>query len=186
MKRKTFYHISLSLPYLALLISVAITSAMGFQFFEDTPPLFILTGIIVFFSFSAVIWGPIYTWMVVVMLFWGRSKSADEVRTMYLLSPVLLACAMGIPALLVNGPYSGTFLLSGFLHTINLDYIIPLIFQNYEVEQAFSISLAWAIMAIVCVIFGYAFVGIVLLIEKVMKRRNLFKEKEDGNRILRA
>ena len=185
MKRKTFYHISLSLPYIALLISGAFTYlAHGFQIFESSTAPSILTGTLIFFTFSAVIWGPLYTWMVVAMLFWGRGKNVDEVRRMYLLSPVLLACATGIPALLFNAPDSGMFVLWGFLHISNLDFIMPVLFKNYYQEQSLSIGFAWAFMAALCVVIGYLFVGIVLLIEKALRRRGLLIEEEYVGKIL--
>lgn len=182
MKRKTFYHISLSLPYIALILSGAWTYfTAGFDVFASSSSPGILLGSAYFFSVSAIIWGPLYTWMVVAMLFWGRGKSADAVRQMYILSPFLLAFAMGLPALLVGMPYAGLFLLWGVLRMNNLDFIMPLFFQDYHPEESLSIGLVWAFMAAICIAIGYVFVGIVLLIEKEMKRRDLFKEEEDGN-----
>lgn len=136
-------------------------------------------GSVFFFSIAAIIWGPLYTWMVVVMLFWGRGRSADAVRRMYILSPLLLACSMGLPALLVGIPDSVMFLLWGLLHMNNLDFVIPAHFENYYQEQSLSIGLAWAFMAALCVVIGYAFVGMALLIERALKKQNLF-ESEDG------
>ena len=95
MKRKTFYHLSLSLPYFALLMSGAFTYVVqGPNLFSSPSPPGILSGIFMFFTLTAILWAPLYTWMVVVMLIWGRCKRADEVRTLYLLSPALLACAI--------------------------------------------------------------------------------------------
>ena len=131
-----------------------------------------------FFTLSAILWAPLYTWMVVIMLLWGRGKKADEVRTLYLLSPALLACAMGFPALLVGMPGSALMMLWGILHLSNLDFIMPVFFDNYSVEQSLSVVLAWAFMAALCIVIGYAFVGGALLIERVMTRRGLFLEEE--------
>jgi hypothetical protein len=182
MKRRTFYHISLSLPYIALIFSGALTYiTAGFDFFASSEPPGILLGSVIFFSFTAVVWGPLYTWMVVVMLFWGRGKSTDEIRNMYLLSPVLLACAMGIPALLINAPHSGALFLWGFLYMNKLDFIIPLVFKDYQQEQVLTAGLVWAFMAGICIVVGYMFVGIVLMIEKAIKQRDFFKEEEDGD-----
>ena len=122
--------------------------------------------------------------MVVVMLFWGRGKTAEEVRTLYLLSPVLLACAMGIPVLLVSIPGSGLLLLWGLLHLHNLDYVMPVLFENYSAEEYLSIGLAWAFMAALCIVIGYLFVGCVLLIERIMKRRGFFIEEEPSGETL--
>ena len=133
-----------------------------------------------FFTLSAILWAPLYTWMVVVMLLWGRGKKADEVRTLYLLSPALLACAMGFPALLVGMPGSALMMLWGILHLSNLDFIMPVFFDNYSVEQSLSVVLAWAFMAALCIVIGYAFVGGALLIERAMERRGLFLEEENS------
>ena len=131
-----------------------------------------------FFTLSAILWAPLYTWMVVVMLLWGRGKAADEVRTLYLLSPALLACAMGFPVVLVGMPGSALMMVWGFLHMNNLDFIMPVFLDNYSVEQSLAIVLAWAFMAALCIVIGYAFVGGALLIERVMTRRGLFLEEE--------
>jgi hypothetical protein len=182
MKRRTFYHISLSLPYLALILSGALTYfTVGFDFYGFGEPPGILLGSVIFFSFTAIVWGPLYTWMVVAILYWGRGKSTDEIRNMYLLSPVLLACAMGIPALLVNAPYSGGMLLLGLLYMNRMDFITQILLKDYQQEQLLSAGLAWAFMAAICIVVGYVFVGIVLMIEKMMKRRDFFKEEEDGD-----
>jgi len=133
-----------------------------------------------FFTLSAILWAPLYTWMVVVMLLWGRGKAADEVRTLYLLSPVLLACAMGFPAVLVGMPGSALMMLWGILHMNNLDFIMPMFLDNYSVEQSLAIVLAWAFMAALCIVIGYAFVGGALLIERALKRRGLFIEEKDS------
>jgi len=122
--------------------------------------------------------------MVLIMLFWGRGKKADEVRTLYLLSPALLACAMGFPVLLVSMPGSGLLLLWGVLHMNNLDYVMPVLFENYSVEEYLNIGLAWAFMAALCIVIGYTFVACVLLIESAMKRRGLFIEEEPSGGIL--
>jgi len=68
------------------------------------------------------------------------------VRRMYILSPLLLACSMGVPALLVGIPGSGIFLLWGLLHLNNLDFVMPILFENYQQEQSLSIAVAWALM----------------------------------------
>ena len=180
MKRKTFYSISLSLPYIALLLGGVLTYfayARGF----DAPTFGspdILLGIVFFFSVSGIVWGPLYTWMVIAMLFWGRSKNANEVRSMYLLSPVLLGCAMGIPALFVDIRSSTVSLIWGFLHIFNLDFIAPTLLENYSLEESLGIGLLWAFMAAICLVVGYGFVVLVLLIERGMKKLKLFKEED--------
>ena len=141
-----------------------------------------LTSAIAFFSMSAIIWGPLYTWMVIVMLFWGRGKNADEVRKAYLLLPLLLACSMGIPALFFYRDGSVLLLSWGFLHLAHLDSMAPVLLKDYSFEQALGVSVGWAIMAAVCIVVGYMFVGVILLIEQVLKRRNLFKAEEDAVR----
>jgi hypothetical protein len=187
-KQKTFYHLSLSLPYIVLLITGAFTYYVdGLDFFSSSSqpgPVGVLIGILAFFTLSAILWAPIYTWLVVVMLFWGRGKTADEVRQMYLLSPALLASAMGFPALVVSMPGSGLMMLWGWLHMNNLDFIMPLFFDDYSVEQSLSVVLVWAFMAALCIVIGYAFVGVVLLVERAMKRRRVFVEEESAGEVV--
>jgi hypothetical protein len=183
-KRKTFYHISLSLPYLALAFAAAFTYfASGFDPFSAGDSPGILLGSVFIFSVAGIIWGPLYTWMVVAMLFWGRGKSADEIRRMYILSPVLLACSMGIPALFVGLPNSGIFLLWGFLRMNHMDSVMPFLFRYYYHEQSLTIGVAWAFMAALCIVIGYAFAGLVLLIESIMKKRGLFEEGDEAGGI---
>jgi hypothetical protein len=180
-KRRIFYHLSLSLPYISLGIGGAFTYfTNGLDVFNEVPPfsLNVLAGMMIFFTVSAIIWGPLYTWMVIAMLFWGRGKTTDTIRRMYILSPLLLACSMGLPALLVGVPDSGLFILWGFLHMNHLDFVIPFLFKNYDQEQSLSIGLAWAFMAAICVVIGYTFVGIALLIERTLEKQNLFKLEE--------
>ena len=182
-KRKTFYHLSLSLPYIALLISVAFTYlAEGFDVFSSPSPGFV-TGTFMFFTFSAVIWAPLYTWMVVVMLLWGRGRTETEIRTLYLLSPALLSGAMGIPALLVGLPESGLFLLWGFIHMNHLDFVTPILLKEYSPDDAMAIGLVWGFMAVLCLVIGYAFVGCGLLLERVMYRRGFFQEEQPSGEI---
>ncbi|HEY3476965.1 MAG TPA: hypothetical protein VGK56_20270 [Anaerolineales bacterium] len=179
MRPRTFYHLSLLLPYIFLLISVAFS--YGSELFRDTAPLSVLAGIFVFFSLSAVIWVPLYTWVVGVMLFWGRGKTTGEIRSLYLLSPVLLASSMAFPALLVGLPDSGPYLLWGLLRALNLDFLIQIFFQDDYLEQAFNVVLAWAFMAALCIVIGYAFVGGVLLIERAMKSHGLLWDEAVEN-----
>ncbi|HSB01262.1 MAG TPA: hypothetical protein VLE49_11465, partial [Anaerolineales bacterium] len=123
------------------------------------------------------------TWTVIVMLFWGRGKNADELRRAYLFLPILLACSMGIPALLFYSQDSVILLGWGFLHLANLDFMARALFKDFPVEQSLAVGVAWAFMAAICIVVGYLFIGIVLLIERVMKRRNLFREAEDADRM---
>jgi hypothetical protein len=174
-KRKSFYNLSLLLPYVLLLIAGGVTYfADQSSFFSGSSSPNILIGTLIFFTLSGLIWVPLYTWMVIVMLFWGRGKSAKEVRGLYLLSPLILACAMGIPALLVNAPYSGKFLLSGFIRMYNLGFILPALFREVDTEQGLSIGLAWMFMGGLCIVIGYLFVGCALLIERQLSKRNVF------------
>jgi hypothetical protein len=186
-KRKTFYGISLSLPYIALLFGGALTLvayARGLDPAAAFSPGNIFLGMVFFFTISGIAWGPFYTWLVIVILFWGRGKKADEVRRMYLLSPVLLGCSMGIPALLVDIPASAVILAWSFLHIVNLDFVATALFEDYPQEGLFGIPMLWVFMAAICLVVGYVFVGVVLLIEKGMKRRNLFKEDENITGVL--
>ncbi|MGE5775067.1 MAG: hypothetical protein ACM33V_02545 [Chloroflexota bacterium] len=182
MKRKTFYHLSLSLPYIALAVTGALTFlAYGVGAVWEVFPdgfLGIITGVIAFFSMSAVVWAPLYTWMVIVMLFWGRDKNADEVRKAYLFLPLLLACSMGIPAFFFYMESSAMLLSWGFLYLAHLDSVTSILFKDYSFEETLIVSVGWGFMAVICIVVGYMFVGIVLLIERVLKRYKLFRGEE--------
>jgi hypothetical protein len=184
-KRKTFYHIALSLPYIALIFSGAFAFSLyaaGFNpsFFGETQSgwLGVLIGTVLFFLTGGIVWGPLYTWLVVALLFWGRGKNADEVRSMYLLSPILLGCAMGIPILFIDIRHSMMLLLWGFLHMANMDFSAPAFLKNESLEASLAVGVIWGMLAAICVVVGYVFVGIAVLIEKVLKRRGLFTVEE--------
>ncbi|HEX2995813.1 MAG TPA: hypothetical protein VHP14_13390 [Anaerolineales bacterium] len=181
MKRKTFYHLSLSLPYIALAVTGALTFlAYGVEtVWEGLNGLLgIFTGTVMFFTVSAIVWGPLYTWIVIVMLFWGRDKNADEVRKAYLFLPLLLACSMGIPAFFFYMESSAMLLSWGFLYLAHLDSLTSILFKNYSFEETIVVSVGWGFMAIICIAVGYMFVGIILLIERVLKRYKLFRGED--------
>ena len=148
---------------------------------DDSSPFSIVIGTFAFFAFSAVIWMPLYTWMVVVMLLWGRGRSIAEIRTLYQLSPVLLACAMAIPAMLLDLPEAGEMFLWGFLRLSHMDPIIPVFLQREAPEQIFRLGLAWVLMAAPCVFIGYTFVSAAELLEKVLDKRGFFLPEADEN-----
>jgi hypothetical protein len=180
-KRKTFYYISLSLPYLALilcggLLFFAYELGIDFPQLGGLPGFFF--GMVAVFAASAFIWGPLYTWMVLAVLFWSRGKTANEIRSMYLFSPILLGCSMGIPAVFVDLRSSAILLIGGILRAINLDFILRSLIEENAIQEAIFIGVVWALMAATCLIVGYAFVGIALLIEKMMKQRGMFGAEE--------
>jgi len=96
---------------------------------------------------------------------------------MYMLSPVLLACSMGIPVLIVDPRTSAYFLLEGILRMNDMGFAVPVLLKDFAREMALSIGVAWLFMAAICIVVGYAFVGIALWIEKLMIKRNMFKEE---------
>jgi hypothetical protein len=179
-KRKTFYLLSLIIPYLALIVAGGFAYLVdGFNFFESSNPPGILLGTIYFFLISAAIWGPLYTWMVIVFLLWGRGRDADQVRRLYLLSPIVLASSMGIPVLLIEIRGSGQFLLWGFLRMNNMDFLFPSLFDSLDQEMSVGMGVAWVFMALICIVVGYAFVGTVAWVERIMIRRGKFKEEPE-------
>lgn len=99
---------------------------------------------------------------------------------MFLLSPVLLGCSMGIPALFVDLRSSAVLLIWGVLHVANLDSIMQTFLENNSIGEAFFIGVLWAFMVAISLIVGYVFVGIVLLIEKMLKQRGMFKTEEES------
>jgi hypothetical protein len=181
MKRRTFYHLSLAIPYLALIVSGAVTFlASGFDVFTDTfgssPGIFI--GVTAFFTVAGIVWGPLYTWMVIVMLLWGRKRSTDDIRRLYLLSPFLLACSMGLPALVIDPGSSGRLFAEGILRMNNMGFAIPVLFGEVS-EEPLYIGMAWLFMAAICIVVGYAFVGTVVWIERGLTKRGKFKDEPE-------
>lgn len=178
MKRRTFYHLSLSFPFLVLIVSWAITALTGGvdQFYQSAPALSFAAGMFSFFAISGVIWGPLYMWMVIVMLIWSWGRRTEEVRQLYMLSPVLLAGSMGIPALIFDPTSSGRFLAEGFLRMNNLGFVVPIL-MGESGEEPVYIGLAWLFMAAICIVVGYAFVGTVVWIERGLTRRGKFKDE---------
>jgi hypothetical protein len=180
-KRRTFYHLSLAIPYFTLIVSGAFTYfADGFNIFNDVPnsALSIVTGVIVFYTIAGVIWAPLYTWMVIVMLLWSRGKSTDDIRRLYMLSPVLLACSMGIPVLITDPATSGKFLLEGILRMNNMGFAIPGLLGESSPESAYM-GLAWLFMAAISIVVGYVFVGIMIWVERGLMKRGKFKNETE-------
>jgi hypothetical protein len=179
-KRRTFYQVCLSFPYLLLVITGAFTYlADGMNIFNDVPDstLSIFTGVMVFYTIAGIVWGPLYTWMVVVMLIWGRGRSTDDIRRMYLLSPVLLACSMGLPVLITDPATSGRFLLEGILRMNHMGFAVPALLRGAEEEMTSVIGIAWLFMAAICIVVGYVFVGIAMWIERGLSKGGKFKDE---------
>jgi hypothetical protein len=179
MKRRTFYHLSLLLP-LAVLIG-----SLGFTFLKDGFGMFAgrildldsLRNVAIFLILSAFFWGPLYIWMVIVMLIWGRGRSTGEVRRLYILSPFLLASSMGYPAVLSSPAIGLQFLLEGFLRVNNVSSVTTRLFQGLDQGDAYFFGSFWFVMAALCVLVGYAFVGIGLWMERLITRYGWFKEE---------
>ena len=178
-KRRTFYHLSLSVPYVVLIISGVITAlANGFDLFTQADPaMSVVIGVFSFFTIAGVIWGPLYTWMVVVMLIWSRGRRTEDVRRLYLLSPVLLACSMGIPVLATDPASSGRLLAEGFLRMNNMGFAISFL-MGEPGEEPLYIGIAWLFMAAICLVVGYAFVGIMVWVEGMLEKRGKFRQEE--------
>lgn len=182
MKRRTFYHLSLLLPLVVLITS------LGFTFLRDGFGVFTghilaldsLRNVAIFLVLSAFIWGPLYIWMVVVMLIRGRGRSTADVRRLYILAPFLLAGSMGYPALLSSPAIFLQLLIDGFLRINNLNYVTARFLKGLDQAETFFISSFWVVMALLCVVVGYAFVGIGLWMERFMTRHGWFKEEHSA------
>ena len=176
MKRRTFYHLSLLLPYIALAFSLAFSFLTGaIDSFLDIPSsLGFIAGMVVFFGFSGIIWGPLYTWMVIIAWVWSWGRKIEEVRRLYLLSPILLACSTGIFSMAMEPSDTLSFLLEGILRLNNLGFAVPFFVRDRWTED---IVIVWLFMAVICLVIGYVFVGIVLWIEKILSKRGIFKDE---------
>jgi len=182
MKRRTFYHLTLLLPYVALVFSVGfvfLTSALD-NLFSSPSSLEFFAGLVAFFAITGIVWGPLYTWMVIVMLIWSRGRKTEEVRLLYLLSPALLACSMGIPAVTMSMPYSLYFLLDGFLRMNNMGYVSSALLRDLRnFDTAAGMFAVWFFMAGICIVVGYAFVGTVVWFEKMLRKQGRLKDESE-------
>ena len=82
---------------------------------------------------------------------------------------------MGIPALAVDPASSGRLLAEGFLRMNNIGFAIPVLFGDSS-EESLYIGMAWLFMAAICMVVGYLFVGIVLLVERWLLAGGVLKE----------
>jgi hypothetical protein len=164
---------------LVISLGIAFLTSSLDSFFNSPTSLSIVAGVFTFFGVSAIIWGPLYTWMVIVMLIWGRGKSMADVRRLYLLSPVLLACSTGIPAIVFSAPGSIYFLVDGFLQMNNLGFVSTILLKDMYMNSDYELLFAWFFMAAICLLVGYVFVGIVLWIERILIKRGKFKDEID-------
>ena len=180
MKRKSFYHLSLAVPYLALMLSGGITY-FGNPTNPFDPPPNVLLGLMAFFTGAAVVWAPFYTWMVVVLLFWARDKTAAQVKRTYLLTPLILACSLGLPVMAIDLISTRMLVIGGLTRLLNLDFLLPTLLRNVDVEQSLSAGFVWIVVATICLVIGYIFVGIILLIERELQKRQTFRDEPDAD-----
>ena len=169
MQRKTFLRLCLLLPYLALGVSALITIPFidSVSFYENW-----FLAVLGIFTVSAIVWGPLYTWMAIVLWIWSIGRSEREVRRAYYLSPFILAGAMGVPTIAFSANDSAALFLWNILHRFRLEYLMPNFFPYFSVETPLIILVALLMMGGLSVMIGYVFVGIVFLIERALLKRN--------------
>ena len=170
MQRKTFLRLSLLLPYLVLGVSAAISIPLmnSFSMYDNW-----FISLLVTFTVSAIIWGPLYTWIAVVLWLWSIERSEEEIQRAYYLSPFMLAGAMGIPASIIEVDQTLNLLGWSLLHFLHLDMFASTLFPTFDLDTALVLAVAIFMMGSLCIIIGYVFVGPVAWLERALLKRNL-------------
>jgi hypothetical protein len=172
MKRKTFLRLTLLIPYLALGASFAVSAPIG-NIFDFSYTDNFLVNVLIFFTVSAIIWGPLYTWIVVVLLLWSIGRSEHEIYQAYLLSPLILAGSMGIPASLIDLPQAGMVMLWGFLYSARMEFFMRYLFPYFTGEYAAYFAALIFMMGTLCLVVGYAIVLPVTWLDRALRKRNV-------------
>lgn len=169
MKRKNFFRLSLLVPYLVLAVTAVISLSSLATVSVDTW----LINVTTVFTFSAIFWAPLYTWMTVVLWLWSIGKSEAEIYRVYALSPFILASAMGIPVTLFSMPEGGIMIVWGILHTLHFDNLARYLFPDFNGEYMVGLAGLIVVMGGISVLIGYLFVGLMVWIDRVLQKRKL-------------
>jgi hypothetical protein len=172
MKRKTFLRLTLPVPYLALGATFAVSATVG-GIFDFSYSNSFLINLLVVFTTSAIVWGPLYTWMVLVLLLWSIGRSENEIYRVYFLAPLILAGSMGLPASLMDLPQAGMVILWGILHSARMEFFMRFIFPNFDGEYALYFATAIFMMGTLCILIGYAFVLPITWVDRALRKRNV-------------
>lgn len=170
MKRTTYYRLSLLLPYLVLGLT-AIISIPLYETVADSENWLLIA--LFAFTISAIIWGPLYTWVVVTLLLWGIRRSEKEIRFSLLLAPLMLAAGMGIPTAIMDVNTTGALILWNFLHSIHAEHLLPSFFPYFKTEDPMIFMVAMLMMGGICIMVGYPFVLLVLGFDRVLTRKHV-------------
>lgn len=161
MKTKIFLLTLLLLPYLFWTITLPISLSTEIPI-DNFPILDTISSLIFIFSLiymsSIVFWGLPYTIFSLGVLIWSKNKSSEDIYRTLIYSPVSLA---GIASM-------GTFITLIFFWVIHSN-------QNVFFNNLFgSILFAFA-SAIINLVFGYFFVGIIMGVLSIAKKVKLIE-----------
>ena len=154
MKPTTFARITLFMHYLLLL------GALAYLYFQNSDAAgdSFLFGVTFIWFFLAIFWILPYSILVLLLLLWSRGKTMKTIRTVYVLAPFALAFI----ALLT---YAAVYLGSSLY---NRDFV--------EGLGAFAFVSLISIPA--SLVFGYIFVGIALILFRLLTRVGFLEEQE--------
>jgi len=146
MKSTTFARLALFLPYLILIESV-----VYFIFSDISESDSLLQSFNIAWNFLAIFWFPPYTILVILLLARSKGKSFAEIKRLFLSAPYWL---------MITAPVTYTVVL-----------IVGSIADREFFGSAWRfLLLAGAVSIPASLILGYAFVGISLLLYKLLSR----------------
>ena len=180
MSSKTFFKLTLLLPYILLgicaavlcliyLLYLGISTSLPMQLTETTllsESLVAVFGtispfllVLIFYTFGALFWFIPYTVLAIGLLLWSIHKPTDKIYKVSLFSPLLLAMLMVTEAVI--------FFIPGSESTIG-DVVFNILFGSLLFGGS---SLA----------FGYLFVGTALGLYKLLQYKNIIKDETTTN-----
>jgi hypothetical protein len=154
MKIQTFIRLSLLFPY-ALWIILASFMVVMSKVFPASESLPILSGMIMIsfiYAFGILIWGIPYTILAIGLWIWSNKKPARTMMKVFAFSPLMLAVFITVAMYFLIGVEDG----------ISSDFG----------ESALALG-------VLSILFGYATIGIVAGIYKLLQTGNVIKQEDE-------
>jgi hypothetical protein len=154
MKSTTFARLALFLPYLILLESV-----VYFIFYNVSEKGSLLQTFNIAWNFLAIFWSLPYTILVIILLAQSKGKSFEDVKRIFLSAPLRL---------MFIAPASYIMILS----------IGSIINRNFFESSGRLLLFAAAVSVPASLLLGYAFLGISLLLLKLLLKIGIIKHAD--------
>ena len=153
MNSKTFARLTLLLPFLTLIESIVYFRLNDLDPYNKTA----LMNINFFWNFFALFWFIPYTILVIYLLIWSRKKTVEQIKNRYITAPLIFMYLSG-----------GLFFLIGIVR----------MFLEKDMPHGISWIFMMAAMASIplSLLFGYAFVGVALLLYKTLQKINVIQD----------